>query len=133
MICKSCCANDVSEDTFSGIAPEIVKKRLRDKVATRAPASNVQLVVRDNFSSGTPAPAHRTGQAGGVPHNLFGGGFAGHGNPDPPQLMTHYGPALQPPLDFEKQVQMEVSWLYGARAGDVDRVSPPHLHPQLGA
>ena len=35
------------------MASEIVKKRLRDKVATRAPASNAQL-VRDNFSSGTP-------------------------------------------------------------------------------
>ena len=60
LICQNCNVADVSEDTYSGIAPGIIKKRLRDKVATRAPASNVQLVVRDNFSSGTPAPAHRT-------------------------------------------------------------------------
>jgi hypothetical protein len=48
--------------------------------------------------------------------NLFGGGFAGHGNPDSPQLMTHYDPALQLPLAFEKQVQMEVLILKGCNA-----------------
>jgi hypothetical protein len=84
LICQNCNFGDVSEDTYSGIASEIVKKRLRDKVATRAPASSVQL-VRDSFSSGTPAPAHRIGQAGGVAQNLFGGGFA---RPWQPRLTT---------------------------------------------
>jgi hypothetical protein len=73
LICKNCGFNELSsENTCSGIASEIVKKRLRDGAATKAPATNVQL-VRDNFSSGTPAPAHRIGQAGGVAQNLLGG------------------------------------------------------------
>jgi hypothetical protein len=75
LICKNCGFNEQpSEDTCSGIASEIVKKRLRDRASTRASATNVQL-VRSNFSSGTPAPAHRIGQAGGVAQNLFGGFF----------------------------------------------------------
>jgi hypothetical protein len=79
LICKNCVfAEQPSEDTYSGIAPEIVKKRLRDKVATKASAaSNVQL-VRDNFSSDTPAPAHRIGHKLGELHRIcLVGGFMG--------------------------------------------------------
>jgi hypothetical protein len=51
LICKNCGFNELpSENTCSGIASEIVKKRLRDGAATKAPATNVQL-VRDKFST----------------------------------------------------------------------------------
>jgi hypothetical protein len=41
LICKNCVFGEQpSEDTYSGIASEIFEKRLRDKVATTAPASN---------------------------------------------------------------------------------------------
>ena len=73
---------------------------------------NAQL-ARENFASGTPAPAHRIGQAGGAPQNLFGGGFYGQGNPDSPQLMTFHGPALLLPEDLEARVQMEIGILKG--------------------
>jgi hypothetical protein len=63
--------------------------------------------------SGTPAPAHRIGQAGGVAQNLFGGVFNGQGNPDTPQVMAHFDPALQLPGDFEAQVRMEIGILKG--------------------
>ena len=39
--------------------------------------------------------------------------FYGQGNPDSPQVMTHFDPALQLPDDFEAQVQMEVGILKG--------------------
>ena len=113
LICTNCKNNELpSEATYLGIASEIVKKRLRAGATIEAQTSNAQL-VRDNFSSGTPASAHQIGQSGGVAQNLFGGGFYGQGNPDSPQMRTHFDPALFLPANFEAQVQMEVGILKG--------------------
>jgi hypothetical protein len=78
LICKNCGFNELpSENTCSGIASGIAKKRLRDGAATKASATHVQL-VRDNFSSDTPAPAHRIGHKLGELHRIcLVGGFMG--------------------------------------------------------
>ena len=115
IVCLNCSPNDIqniSEATYSGIASEIVKKKLRDGTVSNAQTPNAQL-ARDSFASGTPAPAHRIGQAGVAPQNLYGGGFYGHGNPDSPQLVTFHDPALHIPTDFEARVQLEVGILKG--------------------
>jgi hypothetical protein len=89
IVCDNCSPADIqhiNEAAFLGIASEIVKKRLRDGTVPDAQMPNAQLALaRDSFASGTPTPAHRIGQAGGAPQNLYGGGFYGQGNPDSPQ------------------------------------------------
>jgi hypothetical protein len=70
-------------------------------------------LVRDIFSSGTPAPAHRIGQAGGVAQNLFGGGFYGQGT------MLAAGVSLLQVQLMARWVSPNMAQLYAALAADV--------------
>jgi hypothetical protein len=73
IVCDNCSPADIqhiNEATFSGIASEIVKKRLRDGTAPDAQMPNAQL-ARDSFASGsTPTPAHRIGHRLGELHRI---------------------------------------------------------------